>query len=108
MDLQIPLLWPCKGMYTLSLPIQMKRLFFLLVCLIACPCVFAQGSVYQVKLNEVLATGRAFANPQGHGYDRVELFNPTDSPISLAGAGLTDSSLIPGKYVFPDGSTIQP
>ncbi|HKQ37900.1 MAG TPA: lamin tail domain-containing protein, partial [Verrucomicrobiae bacterium] len=48
-----------------------------------------------IVINEVLARG-----------DRIELYNPGSSAVSLAGWGITDEADNPYKYRFPIGSSI--
>jgi hypothetical protein len=53
-----------------------------------------------VVINEVLA---ASIFPD---VDRIELFNPTASPVNVGGWFLTDAHSIPKKFRIPDGTTI--
>ncbi len=58
-------------------------------------------------INELLAANNKSAkDPQGDHDDWVELFNPTDKPIKLAGMYLTDSAETPRKWKFPAGTEI--
>ncbi len=62
------------------------------------------GSTLQasVVINEFLASnGSVLADEDGHFEDWIELYNPSDAPISLEGWGLSDNFNIPTKWIFP-------
>jgi hypothetical protein len=58
------------------------------------------------RLSEVFATGQMGANPSLAAVDFIELFNPTATPVDLAGASLTDDPAQPRRWVFPPGSVV--
>ena len=61
----------------------------------------------RVVINEVLAWNRA-AYADGESFpDMLELHNPGDQPISLEGVGLTDTLLLPHRFTFPRGFTLE-
>lgn len=45
---------------------------------------------------------------EGDYGDWVELYNPEDVPADLSGCGLTDDEKDPMRFVFPDGTVIDP
>jgi hypothetical protein len=57
-------------------------------------------------INEVFANGDTFTNVSGTASDWVELYNPGDQAVSLAGLGLTDNSADPLRWVFPAGAQL--
>jgi hypothetical protein len=82
----------------------MKRLCVLLLGVLSSAAAFAQfdPNIGAVKLNEILASGRVYANSNGSGYDRIELFNTHNEPVQLVGMALSDNTALP-KYRFaPD------
>jgi hypothetical protein len=83
----------------------MKRLLAVLLGVASCATVFGQGSVADIRLNEILASGNAFKNASGNGYDRIELYNTSVDPVVLDGMALSDKTGLP-KYRFASGTTI--
>jgi hypothetical protein len=62
-----------------------------------------------LRLNELMADNNTtLADPDepGEAPDWIELYNPTDAPISLDGLALTDDEENPGKFPITDGLTI--
>ena len=61
------------------------------------------GDPFKLVINEWMA------NPDS-GSDWFELYNPTDSPVSLSGLSLTDDPTAVGrnKYIIPDSTFISP
>lgn len=57
-------------------------------------------------LNEVLTINATQQNPDGSYAGWIELFNPTDTAISLADVSLSDTPTAPRKFVFPPGASI--
>jgi hypothetical protein len=62
-------------------------------------------------LNEVLANNQSITNfgattGSGPAADWVEIYNPSASAVSLAGASLTDDVGEPRRWVFPAGVTL--
>ena len=56
----------------------------------------------QVRVNEVMASNtKSLADPQGQFDDWIELYNPGDTPVDLAGMWLTDDPAEPTKWKFP-------
>ncbi|MCP5515803.1 MAG: lamin tail domain-containing protein [Verrucomicrobiales bacterium] len=68
----------------------------------------APGAAPPVVINEVLAANASFPNFNGRTADHVELFNPSDSPVDLAGLSLTDDPAFARKWVFPVGASLAP
>ncbi|MCX7819009.1 MAG: lamin tail domain-containing protein [Kiritimatiellae bacterium] len=62
----------------------------------------------QLRINEYLADNvAAFADPaDGQFEDWFELYNPTDDPMDLGGAYLTDDLSNPTKYRIPAGFSV--
>ncbi|MCK4887727.1 MAG: CotH kinase family protein, partial [Planctomycetes bacterium] len=55
-------------------------------------------------INEILASNDSVNyDPQGDYDDWIEIYNPSDSPIDLAGMYLTDDLSNPNKWQFPAG-----
>ena len=50
----------------------------------------------------------ALVLPDGSSPDWIEIHNPTDSPIDLAGWHLTDNSQNPTRWTFPAGVSLAP
>ncbi len=53
-------------------------------------------------INEAVSSNSEFEDEDNDAEDWIELFNNSNSPISLAGWSLSDDSLEPNKWVFPD------
>lgn len=64
----------------------------------------------QLRINEWMAdNAAAVADPwDGHFEDWFELYNPTDDPMDLGGATLTDDLSNTNKYRVPAGFTVPP
>jgi hypothetical protein len=63
----------------------------------------------EVAINELLASNSLFgADQDGEHDDWIELYNNTSNYISLKNAYLSDASLTPLKWMFPDNATIAP
>lgn len=63
----------------------------------------------EVAINELLASNAFFgADQDGEHDDWIELYNNTSNYISLKNAYLSDVSLTPLKWMFPDNATIAP
>ena len=68
----------------------------------------AGGDVTKVIINEICAKNKSnITDRDGEYPDWVELYNPTDKAVNLAGAGLSDDADRPLKWVFPSVN-IQP
>ena len=68
----------------------------------------AQATTPDILITEVQAANtRTVADDQGSYSDWIELHNPTDTPISLAGYTLTDDPTRPAKWSLP-ASTLAP
>ena len=68
----------------------------------------AQATTPGILITEVQAANtRTVADDQGSYSDWIELHNPTDTPISLAGYTLTDDPTQPAKWSLP-ASTLAP
>ena len=59
-----------------------------------------------IVINEVLANNQSFTNLDGTVSDWVELLNPSNADVDLAGMSLTDQIDEPRRWVFPAGSVI--
>ena len=59
-----------------------------------------------VRLNEVLAANHAAFVHYGTTPDLVELYNENDTDFDLSGFRLSNDPLNPGKFVFPEGSSL--
>lgn len=58
-----------------------------------------------LRINEVLASNETgIDDGNGDRSDWIEIYNPNPQAVNLAGYRLTDSSLEPGKWVFPAAS----
>lgn len=58
-------------------------------------------------LNELMARNRsAVYDPHGNNPDWIELYNPSESTVSLAGMGLGTDPANPMQWVFPSDATI--
>jgi CotH kinase protein/Lamin Tail Domain/Chitobiase/beta-hexosaminidase C-terminal domain len=59
-----------------------------------------------VVFNEIMASNVQEAmDPQGQYDDWIELHNPTDAPVNVAGLYLTDNRAIPKKWQIPTDDT---
>lgn len=66
---------------------------------------FVESSIFgsSVYISEVAsANSMSYKNSSGEYLDWIELYNPTDNDINLAGFGLSDDDDIPYKYTFSD------
>ena len=74
----------------------------LLLALLTIGLPAAQAATPGVLITEVMAANtRTVLDDQGRYSDWIELHNPTDVPISLAGYTLTDDSTQPAKWSLP-------
>ncbi len=74
-----------------------KRCFIMLFI-----CVVTHNTYAQVVINEIMASNEStYADPQGEYDDWIELYNPTDQPLDLAGMYLTDDVSQPKGWQFP-------
>lgn len=80
----------------------MKNLSFFLFCLCAIN-LYAQPSA--LRINEVCASNASLASDLGNFGDWIEIYNPTGSPVDLAGLHITDDAMNLIKYQFPAGSS---
>ncbi len=80
----------------------------LLLVLLTSGTPVAQAATPGVLITEVqAANARTVADDQGRYSDWIELHNPTDTPISLAGYTLTDDPDEPAKWSLP-AATLAP
>lgn len=57
----------------------------------------------KIVINEIMATNtRTIVDEQSKFADWIELYNKTDSALSLWGTSLSDDPQIPAKWMFPD------
>ena len=70
----------------------------------------AQGSVSgALRISEAMSANRTYVpDENGDCWDYIELYNGGDTAIDLSGYGLSDEEDAPGKYRFPQGSSIAP
>lgn len=59
-----------------------------------------------IVVNEVLANNTSFTNLDGSVSDWVELRNPSNTTVDLAGMSLTDQLTDTRRWVFPAGSVV--
>lgn len=59
-----------------------------------------------IVINEVCTKNTTVPAPDGQFYDFIELYNPTNSAVSVAGFGLTDDAADPMKYTLPGGASV--
>ena len=59
-----------------------------------------------VVINEVCTKNSTVPASDGQFYDFVELYNPTNSAVSVAGFGLSDDAADPMKYTLPQSATV--
>lgn len=61
------------------------------------------ASVHSLVINELMASNSSTIQDEGGSYpDWVEIFNPTNAPISMSGYFLTDDLNENDKWAFPD------
>ncbi len=61
-----------------------------------------------VRLNEIMAENTGSVLNAGYAPDFVELFNNSGVPQPLDQFSLSDNPEVPGRYIFPPGTTIPP
>ncbi len=62
----------------------------------------------QLVINELMASNSSTIADEGGAFaDWLEIYNPTNTPISMSGFYLSDNLTIKNKWAFPD-TTIQP
>lgn len=73
------------------------------------------GTTGEIVINEIMAKNASFPDAQGEFDDWVELYNPNDYPVDIAGMYMTDSHYSNGVSAwtqipqgFPDLTTIPP
>jgi hypothetical protein len=80
----------------------MKINFYTILCLAAFPFM---ANAQQLKINEIMTSNTAtIVSDLGNYGDWVEVYNPTNNAIDLAGLYFTDDMATPTKYQFPNGS----
>jgi hypothetical protein len=63
----------------------------------------AQGTGDRPFISEIVAVGNdSFQDEDGDSPDWIEIYNPSDGVLNLAGYHLTDDSINPTKWTFPD------
>lgn len=61
------------------------------------------GDITKIVINEICAKNKkSLKDSDGEASDWIELYNPTEYPVSLEGAGLSDDADEPLKWVFPN------
>ena len=67
------------------------------------------GKPLPARINEFVASNSlSLRDGYRDSSDWIELHNPNDTPLDLAGYGLSDNPALPMKWVFPAGSVISP
>ena len=66
---------------------------------------FSEEGTRQLLITEIMASNGTWVS--GHAYDWVEIYNPSKKSVNLSGYCLSDSKKQPGKWVFPEGSSIK-
>ncbi len=61
-----------------------------------------------VVLNEIMAANDSAVANDSHYPDWIELHNRSPLAVSLAGLSLSDDLLVPKKFIFPAGTTLEP
>lgn len=61
-----------------------------------------------VRLNEIMAENTGSVLNGNYAPDFIELFNSSAVPQSLEQFSLSDNPDVPGKYIFPPGTVIEP
>jgi len=79
--------------------LKKNTLLYSFLFFFACHILQAQS----IQINEIL-TSNTVVNTDDDGtyQDWVELYNPSETPVSLAGYGLSDDPAAPYKWVFPE------
>ena len=69
----------------------------------------ADGSLRRapVVINELLASNKSLADPQGEFDDWIELYNLGATPVDIGGTYLTDDPSAPTKWQIPVGRAVQ-
>ena len=84
------------------IPLRCVLLLALLLVGLATAAAIAQATAPSILITEVLAANtRTVADDRDRYSDWIELHNPTDTPISLAGYTLTDDPDEPAKWRLP-------
>lgn len=66
---------------------------------------FAVDRAHSLVISEFLAENdQVSADEDGDFSDWIEIHNPSDEPLNLAGHGLTDDASLPHKWTFPEVS----
>jgi len=84
-------------------------LFTLLLSL--CLCGVVTGAHAQVVINEFVAKNDSvggYQEPDGGYGDWLELYNLGSSQVALGGYGLSDTTEMPARWLFPSGTVIGP
>lgn len=70
----------------------------------------AQGDpALSLRITEIMASnGKTLEDAFGRSPDWIEMYNPTEEAISLAGVCLSDKKNQPERYAFPQDAVIQP
>ena len=79
------------------------RLFFTVGLLSPGFATAAFPAVLTPIINEAMISNRTvYPDETGGFYDWIELFNPGEAGVNLAGYGLSDDETLPFKWKFPD------
>ena len=89
-------------------PLGRPLMLGMLLVLLTIGTPVAQAATPGVLITEVMAANtRTVLDDQGRYSDWIELHNPTDAPVSLAGYTLTDDPAAPAKWSLP-ATTLDP
>lgn len=81
-----------------------KRLYLLLVAVVACATVVSAQGRRGLRINEVMVQNNSnFVDDYGNRSAWVELFNSTFAPLEISSVFLTDDPADPKKYPVPLG-----
>ena len=75
-----------------------KLTFFIAFSLLS-SMTFAQA----LKINEIMAANTTYLSDLNNFGDWIEIYNPTNQEVDLAGYYVTDDYTVPTKYQIPTG-----
>ena len=83
---------------------SMKNKLWILILTITVLCIICIYASAEVRINEVMASNAVFID--GRHDDWVELYNDSDTQVSLKGWYLSDDPYNPTRWAFPDNAKI--
>lgn len=66
------------------------------------------SNIPQLRISEIFAAGESFAYDGVNICDWVEFYNPNDTVLDLSGMSVSDDLSEPAKWVFPEGTILNP